>query len=100
MERKERGQPRYCKWCLKYKPDRCHHCRSCKTCVLRMDHHCPWIMNCIGSRNHKYFFLLLFYATVNCVYTIVTQVPTVQASMTMDMPSERRFLLVLSPVVA
>lgn len=23
-----------------YKPPRAHHCRKCKTCVLKMDHHC------------------------------------------------------------
>lgn len=31
------------RWCLKcnaYKPERAHHCRQCKKCVLRMDHHC------------------------------------------------------------
>jgi len=62
------GERRHCKWCLKYKPDRCHHCRICNACVLRMDHHCPWVYNCIGFRNHKYFFLLLFYAALDLAF--------------------------------
>mmetsp|Transcript_14020 Transcript_14020/g.31765 ORF Transcript_14020/g.31765 Transcript_14020/m.31765 type:complete len:344 (+) Transcript_14020:63-1094(+) len=57
--------PRFCKWCLKYKPDRCHHCRICCLCILKMDHHCPMVYNCIGFCNHKYFFLLLVYATID-----------------------------------
>merc|ERR1740121_358344 len=61
-EKKHTGEQRYCKWCKHYKPDRCHHCRVCNSCVLRMDHHCPWIANCIGFRNHKYFLLLVMYA--------------------------------------
>lgn len=58
-ETKRTGERRHCKWCWKFKPDRCHHCRVCRLCILKMDHHCPWIYNCVGHRNHKFFFLLL-----------------------------------------
>jgi len=61
FETKRSGERRSCKWCKKYKPDRCHHCRICHQCILKMDHHCPWIYNCVGFKNHKFFFLLLFY---------------------------------------
>jgi len=65
QEMKKTGERRHCKWCGKYKPDRCHHCRVCKCCILKMDHHCPWIYNCVGFANYKFFFLLLFYAVLD-----------------------------------
>lgn len=37
-----------CKKCHEIKPPRAHHCSICDTCVLKMDHHCPWINNCVG----------------------------------------------------
>ena len=77
LETKKTGDRRNCKWCGKYKPDRCHHCRVCKTCVLKMDHHCPWIYNCVGLKNHKHFFLLLFYVTVTALYVAITMAWTV-----------------------
>jgi len=65
QETKRSGNRRNCKWCNKFKPDRCHHCRICRTCILKMDHHCPWIYNCVGFKNYKYFFLLLFYSVAD-----------------------------------
>lgn len=54
----------YCQKCSMKRPARAHHCKICNKCVLKMDHHCPWIMNCVGHANQKYFILFLFYATI------------------------------------
>jgi len=94
------GDRRFCKWCQKYKPDRCHHCRICKSCVLRMDHHCPWIMNCVGFRNHKYFFLLVVYAVLNCLFIAFTLAESVQRSIDEETATSTRFMLVFGFVLA
>lgn len=52
-----------CLKCQVWKPDRAHHCSSCRRCILRMDHHCPWFACCIGFHNHKYFVQYLYYVT-------------------------------------
>lgn len=50
---------RRCGYCFKLQPMRARHCKTCKCCVRRFDHHCPWIDNCVGERNHKWFLLYL-----------------------------------------
>ncbi|KAG0319538.1 palmitoyltransferase for Vac8p [Dissophora globulifera] len=67
--------PRWCDHCKVFKPDRCHHCSECNSCVLRMDHHCPWINGCIGFGNYKYFYLFIFYGSVSSLWVFTTMVP-------------------------
>ena len=52
----------YCKHCHHYRPPGAHHCHICRHCILRMDHHCPWINNCVGQYNQKYFLQFTSYA--------------------------------------
>jgi len=35
--------------------------------VLRMDHYCPWLINCVGHYNHKFFFLNLVYTSITAL---------------------------------
>ncbi|CAL4120929.1 unnamed protein product, partial [Meganyctiphanes norvegica] len=57
-----------CGKCEMYRPPRAHHCRICQRCIRRMDHHCPWINNCVGEWNQKYFLQFLIYVGLMSVY--------------------------------
>ncbi|CAL1267032.1 unnamed protein product [Larinioides sclopetarius] len=66
------GSIRYCEKCCNIKPDRAHHCSVCGVCVLKMDHHCPWVNNCVSFTNYKYFILFLGYALLYCLFISAT----------------------------
>ncbi|XP_041371007.1 palmitoyltransferase ZDHHC16-like [Gigantopelta aegis] len=57
-----------CKKCISPKPPRTHHCTICRKCILKMDHHCPWLNNCVGLHNHRYFFMFCFYMWCGTIY--------------------------------
>ncbi|KAG0242366.1 hypothetical protein BGW41_004377 [Actinomortierella wolfii] len=62
---KRDGSMRYCQKCNS----------SCKRCVLKMDHHCPWLNNCVGHKNHKAFYLFVLWTAVYCVTIVTCTIP-------------------------
>uniref|UniRef100_UPI00358EFB63 palmitoyltransferase ZDHHC7-like isoform X2 n=1 Tax=Myxine glutinosa TaxID=7769 RepID=UPI00358EFB63 len=65
-----------CNPCEAYRPPRAHHCSVCGRCVRKMDHHCPWINNCVGELNQRHFIQFLFYTALCCVYSATLVVVT------------------------
>jgi len=58
-----------CKKCKIIKPTKASHCSTCARCILKQDHHCPWVNNCVAIFNQKYFLLFLFYTALCCLYS-------------------------------
>ncbi|KAH9065236.1 DHHC palmitoyltransferase-domain-containing protein [Lactarius vividus] len=63
---------KWCRICWQPKPERAHHCSQCGRCVLKMDHHCPWMgAKCIGFRTYPSFLHFLASVTLLAIYVAV-----------------------------
>uniref|UniRef100_A0A3Q2PM91 Palmitoyltransferase n=1 Tax=Fundulus heteroclitus TaxID=8078 RepID=A0A3Q2PM91_FUNHE len=59
-----------CPVCKIMRPPRAGHCRTCGSCVQRLDHHCVWINSCVGQANHRSFLQTLCVFVLTSVYGI------------------------------
>lgn len=64
-----------CAKCGGVKPVRCHHCSVCDRCCLKMDHHCPFVGNCVGFFNQKFFVNFLLCTSGVCLIAFLSAAP-------------------------
>lgn len=65
----------YCRYSSQPKPPRSHYDHVTKGLILNMDHYCPWMFNCIGYFNYRYFFNFLWFVTIALSYGAVIIFP-------------------------
>ncbi|KAG7695761.1 hypothetical protein KL951_003286 [Ogataea haglerorum] len=63
---KSKVELKYCTTCYIWRPVRSSHCSSCNACIMNMDHHCPFLANCVGQRNYWHFLCFLTFIVLLC----------------------------------
>jgi palmitoyltransferase len=63
-----------CPECEIIRTTRSRHCVICNSCIERYDHHCPWINNCVGIKNHNLFVLYLLLQIVSIIVTLAQSI--------------------------
>ena len=77
-----------CPDCCTIRTSRSRHCSVCNHCVERFDHHCPWINNCVGLRNHNSFLFYILFQTALVLTVFVQTIIALAKFMTNSLPHD------------
>ena len=102
------GRMPVCSKCDRIRPPRTHHCSVLKSCVYRYDHYCPWIYNCVGYGNFKFFYLFLFHVFLVDMFFVLVSIPVFRYALSLSvtdvanlyLPGSQRPQVVMSFVLA
>ena len=68
LEQRKFDEHNFCVSCMARRPLRSKHCKMCKRCTAKHDHHCPWVDNCIGINNHRHFVLYVLAMAIGVIF--------------------------------
>lgn len=88
-----------CPDCEVIRTSRSRHCSICNRCVERFDHHCPWVNNCVGTKNHGSFMCFLISIALLLILTLITVIAVMNLEYSQEetLVNDQCFLAVLSP---
>lgn len=92
-KKKRHNRLSYCDTCEHLRPPRSFHCSQCGVCIEAHDHHCPYVGNCVGYRNVKYFIGFLFWTATHALVTasIVTYIMTINPAQMNGTPGDMAY---------
>ena len=73
-----------CNTCNIIRPLRTSHCGTCDNCILKLDHHCPWIGTCVGKRNYHYFFFFVVFLNLTQIFVGIFSIVFISAKIAYD----------------
>ncbi|TNV79651.1 hypothetical protein FGO68_gene4645 [Halteria grandinella] len=87
------------------RPPQAYHCQVCGRCIAYMDHHCPWVNNCVGLYTQKPFILFLFYSILALLTALIINVNStlnalsqISGAVALDFEFTMRFLVIIESV--
>ena len=66
----------FCFRCEFIRPIRSKHCYDCDRCVMKFDHHCPMVANCVGGKNHRFFLAFITFETITVFWCFLMALKT------------------------